>query len=275
MVHAMRKNHSILWVWIFLILAGLCLLSAGCSLRRKGPDLNAIVKARIQEEQAKAFLETTRLEKNHVLLAKELIAKQYYDVALAQMLEAEKNQGPGPEVHHLMGVCYQHMQEPEQAEVHFKEALSLDPDYAPAHNGLGVLFARTGKREKARAAFHKAIQLNPARPDFLNNLGFLEMQDMHLKEAENFFTKSLRFDPGYRPVLNNLAVCYGLQGREKEAFSLLKKHYPPAEALNNMGVIYRLRGEEGQAAILFERALKYDPGLASARENLGRQKEAP
>ncbi|MGD8387563.1 MAG: tetratricopeptide repeat protein [Desulfobacteraceae bacterium] len=239
----------------------------------KEPDPNALLKARMEEEREKASQAAEKPEKNFVLLARELMAKGHYEVALVQLKDAKKEHGRTPEVEHLTGICYRETDEPGKAEDHFRRALSLDSEYAPAHDGLGLVYARTGRGEEARDAFTKAIRYNPARPDFLNNLGFLEMQAGHLGQAETHFKKSLRLAPEFHPALNNLAVCYGLQGREKEAFSLLKAHYPPAEALNNMGVILRLRGEDQRAALLFERALKADPGLEAARDNLARLNE--
>ncbi len=267
---AMRKSRLIPIKGTPLFLLVACILFAGCSLKQKDPGLNDPIRARMEEDRKAAFLDAKRTEKNHLNLARELTAKGYYDVALVQLQEAEKHEGHNPEVHHLMGVCYREMKEHETAEKRFKKALSLDPDYAPAHDGLGVLYEMSGRREEARGAFLKAVRINPARPDFLSNLGFLEMRAGRLKQAATCFEKSLRISPDYRPALDNLAICYGLQGRDKDAFSLLKKHYPPAEVFNNMGVICRLRGEDRRAAILFERALKSDAGFEPARENLAR-----
>ena len=267
----MKKPRSISCTHIYIPL--LCLLLTGCGLKHKEPDPNELFKAQMEEEQKKASADTKKPERNHHSLARELMAKGHYDVALVQLKEAKKKQGRNPEVPYRMGICYRETGKPDQAEDHFRKALSLDAGYAPAHDGLGVLYEQTGRREEARTAFRTAVQHDPARPDFLNNLGFLEMKAGRLNQAETFLKKSLRNDPDFRPALDNLAVCYGLLGREKEAFALLRDHYPAAEALNNMGVILRMRGENRRAALLFERALANDPTLKEARDNLNQLKE--
>jgi Flp pilus assembly protein TadD len=268
----MKKPQSISCNYLSIPL--LCLLLSGCGVKHREPDPNELFKAQMEEEQKKASADTKKPERNHLSLARELMAKGHYDVALVQLKGAKKKQGRDAEVPYRMGICYREAGKTEQAEEHFRKALSMDSGYAPAYDGLGVLYEQTGRREEARAAFVAAIENNPARPEFLNNLGFLEMQAGRLSQAEHYFEKCLHIAPNYRPAVDNLAVCYGLQGRERDAFSLLKTHRSPAEALNNMGVILRMRGENQRAALLFERALANDPTLKEARDNLVRLREA-
>lgn len=258
--------------WICLVLTGFLVLSMGCSLTRKDTGPQALIRTRMDFEEAAAAHEEKKEKKNHVGLARELLDKGYYEVALVQLKTAGEEQGYTAEIHHLMGVCYRETGALKNAEHHIEKAVSLDPDYAPAHNGLGLVYEMTGRRDQAREAFLMAVEKNPARPDFLNNLGFLEMRALRFKPAEACFKKSLRIFPENPAAINNLAICYGMQGREEEAFALLKKSSSPAAALNNMGVICRMKGDKKRAAALFERALQTEPGLVSARENLRRLK---
>jgi Flp pilus assembly protein TadD len=251
-------------------LTGLCILLAGCGRYANRPDALLMAEAAAARERAAVTAE--KPEKNHLLLAEDLVRKQYYDVALVQLNTAKKKQADNPQVHNLRGICFRETGEPKKAEQSFKKAVSLDSDFAPAHDGLGVLYELIGNREKARLSFDTAIRKDPARPDFLNNLGFLEMKDNRLEQAEVCFRKSLVLDSEYLPAINNLAVCRGLRGADQEAFSLLKKHYSLAEALNNMGNIYRIKGDDQRAERLYREALKRDPKLAAARENLERLK---
>ncbi|MBE9591916.1 MAG: tetratricopeptide repeat protein [Proteobacteria bacterium] len=47
----------------------------------------------------------------------------------------------------------------EDAEVEYREALRINPDYAEAHANLGILHSETGKKEEAKKEFEIAKEL--------------------------------------------------------------------------------------------------------------------
>lgn len=254
MYSAVHTKHRMPLFQIFLMLAGLCIMLAGCSLKGKEPDPNVLIKARLEEERGKISLERQEAEKNHIHLAKELMAKQHYEVALVQLKSAMKRNGRDPEIHHLIGVCHREMHEPEEAVKSFSRAIELDEDFSCAYDGLGLTYAMTGRLEKARELFLTAISLNPARADFYNNIGFLEMKSGHYKKAERYFRKSLAVNRDFKRAGNNLAVCLGLSGNDTEAMDLLTGYYPRSLAFKNMGIIYQMKGENEKAEAMFKQA---------------------
>lgn len=48
---------------------------------------------------------------------------------------------PIPEIHFILGLCYQHMAMPKCAEEYLREAISLNPEYAEAHQALTDLYS--------------------------------------------------------------------------------------------------------------------------------------
>ncbi len=50
-----------------------------------------------------------------------------------------------------------------EAEAHFRQALVVNPNYAPAYAGLGVVATQQGKFPEARQFFQQAIQLDPSQ----------------------------------------------------------------------------------------------------------------
>ena len=64
------------------------------------------------------------------------------------------------EIHNNLGLVLMQMKD-SKAEVAFKEALRLKPDYAEAHYNLALALLQTGKKEESNSEFEKAYQLAP------------------------------------------------------------------------------------------------------------------
>ena len=217
-------------------------------------------------ESAISFADSAK--PNHLALARDLIQGEFYDVALLRLKEAGKENSGNPEVFCLMGVCKRELGSCEDAVRHFKRALKLDGDYAPAYNGLGLTYAEIKEKVKARKNFEQALHLNPARSDFHNNLGYLQLLDGELAMAEDCFRKSLAISPDFMLAKNNLGICLGMMGKEDEALSIFRSIMSTAAALNNMGVIYEKLLQQEKAIALYKRALKEAPQFEEARKNL-------
>ena len=218
-----------------------------------------------QEEKSRK----EKVEPNHLELARELVHKGLFKVALVQLEQARRSEGGRCEVFHLMGRCHLGLGEGEQAVASFRRALALDGRYAPAHNGLGLALDLSGSREPAWQAYEKAIELNPAIPDFHNNLGFSKLLAGRTDEAERHLREALALNPHLRTAAHNLALCLALQGRYDQAFALLKQHDTAAAATNNLGVLYELSGDRESAVQHYAEAVNMDGSLRAAMHNLG------
>jgi len=227
-----------------------------------------MMRRQADEEKAKTFWKTDEVRPQYLALARDLIGRRFYEVALVQLDKAAEESPNEPEVFHLKGVCHRELKDYKTAETSFKRALALDPDFAPAHDGLAMTYELMGEKERAWDYFTKAIKLNPARPDYYNNLGFSKMRVGDLEEAERWFRKSIALEPGFKTAVNNLAICLGLAGRDQEALALLRKSATPAAACNNMGVIHLIKGEREKALAMFGRAVAMDPNFKEAARNM-------
>ncbi|MBW1735335.1 MAG: tetratricopeptide repeat protein [Deltaproteobacteria bacterium] len=238
---------------------------AGCAGvgRRADTDLPVTEKTSpVPEKRA------SELRPNYLALAEELIGRGFYQVALANLKEAEAGHADKARLFFLMGVCQRELGRYRQAERNFKRAIALDRGFAPAYDGLGLVFDMKREHEKARAAYRKAISINPARADFYNNLGYSLLLSDDPLGAKGYFAKALAVSPEFEKALNNMALCHVMLGEHKEALGTLKKIYSLDIAYNNLGVMYYLEQDWDKARAMYGKALEINPGFRSAARNL-------
>lgn len=266
-----RYPGSVRRMFLLNILAFLYLISvcSGCSFPFKSQrdDQQKYSAKTLSEKQEQHAWDNKNVRRDYLVLAKDLVSKGFYEVALVQLENAAKENPRQAEVHHLKGVCHRELGSYKTAVKDFKKALSINGEFAPAYDGLGITFDLLGEKKKACENFLFAIKLNPARADFYNNIGYSQMGAGNLKNAEQYFEKSITLDPDFRLANNNLAICYGLQGRDNEAFSLFLRYMSASQAWNNMGYIFQRKGEKKKAFTAFKRATELDPKLKAAQKN--------
>jgi 4-amino-4-deoxy-L-arabinose transferase-like glycosyltransferase len=133
----------------------------------------------------------------------------------------------------------------DDAIVHYRRALTIRADYAPALNNLGTVLMAKGDTAGAVAAFRESARLQPnsaqAR-DLLAaaqyDLGTSYLSDGNYQRAEAALRETLRLRPDDARAHNNLGIALASTGRLSEAID----HWT--------------------------RALAIDPGFADAQRNL-------
>jgi tetratricopeptide (TPR) repeat protein len=95
-----------------------------------------------------------------------------------------------------------------EAEEHLAKALSLRPDFAPAHLNLGAVYSQNGQRKEARRAFTQAIRFDPLLSRGYYNLGVLELDDGRLDTAETLFQRAIVISPTHQASYVRLGNVY-------------------------------------------------------------------
>ncbi len=117
------------------------------------------------------------------------------------------------------GVMLFHRRELAAAEVEFRRALDVRPDFAEAYNNLGLTLSDLGKKEESVEAFKKAIDLSPDAPEAYNNLGCLYRIKKDYQQAVELFNQAIAKREDYSLAYFNLGVAY----EELEKFELAIK----------------------------------------------------
>lgn len=221
------------------------------------------------KESAQNVRPNRKIQQDHLKLAKDLIGRGFYDVALVQLEKAEKQNGSSAEIYFLTGKCHLENKNYTVAQGCFEQSIRTDPDYAPPHNGLGLVYDMTGKRKTARECYQKAIRLNPARADFHNNLGFSQIMDNNYPEAKHHLLQSISLNSDFVRAKNNLALCHVMTGEDQKAFEILRKIFPPDITFHNMGALYLRKGDRKKADQMHQKAVQLNPNLLETINNSG------
>jgi tetratricopeptide (TPR) repeat protein len=212
--------------------------------------------------------------------------------ALHINLRAEERQALGahattlPEAYQYFveGLGYlQHSSEREaltSAEIVFKQALKLDPNYGPAEAGLGetywYLYAMTKEKrwiEPAQQACAKATELGNAGAEGHVCLGTIENGTGQFEKAAEQFQQAVQLDPVNDQAYWHLAEAYQnlnhldkAEETYKRTISVRPEYWRGYSAL---GVFYISQAEYEKAQAMFEKAASLRPNDYRDYSNLG------
>lgn len=127
----------------------------------------------------------------------------------------------------------------------FSRVLELQGPNHKAHVHLTHYYQRHGALAKAESHAHAAIALQPRRSDGFQALGNIALTRNQYSKAEEYYRQALHRGPVVGAVLNNLGIALAQQGRQAEARRA------------------------------FTEALRVDPALEAARQNIQRPGTVP
>jgi serine/threonine-protein kinase len=141
------------------------------------------------------------------------------------------------------------------AEVRFKKAISLNPQYALAHHWYADYLLAMGRYDEAMREIRRAQQLEPlslpVHRDIAWHLFFQRRYDEAIAQLE----ETLRMDPAYAPAHTLMARALAEQGRYAEAIEHVRRAEPslPAKTyLSFLAYVQALSGDRPAA----ERSLR-------------------
>jgi type IV pilus assembly protein PilF len=74
----------------------------------------------------------------------------------------------------------------------FSEAISIDPNYAPAYGGLGLVYTALNEDVKAESNYRKSLQLDPTNSETHNNFGAFLCSRNRIDESISEFKLALK-----------------------------------------------------------------------------------
>ena len=200
---------------------------------------------------------------------------------LKQPLEAEKSYKKASELAPFwsypwnnLGMFYRLQDRFPEAETAYRKSILLDSAYGYAWNGLGTVLNDLEKYPEAEDAYKKSIRLNPHDPQPWDNLG-LQFEKLEKNaEAEEAYKKSTRIDSSYDEAWSHLGSLLEDLGRYEEALPAYKKAVQlmpdNADYWNGLGNTYYGLKEFTEAELAYKKAISIDSANFYPWQNLGR-----
>ncbi len=176
-------------------------------------------------------------------------------------------------IHNNLGVTLRRQGEEQEALVHYKKALEINPRYTDAHYNLATLLARQGKDQEATAHFVEALRIKSDNVEAHNALGVILVKQGKVQEAVAHFAQAISINPNYADAHFNFGIALVRQGRNKEAIlcfnEALRINSKDDKIHNNLAVALAGVGRAEEAAAHYVQALQINPGSTDAHYNLG------
>jgi len=166
------------------------------------------------------------------------------------------------------------------AEIVFRQALKLDPNYGPAEAGLGetylYLYGMTKQKhwiEPAQEACAKAIESGNAGAEGHICLGTFENATGQSEKAVEQFQQAVQLDPVNDQAYWHLAEAYQNLNQLDKAEETFKRRISVRpnywRGYSALGVFYISQAEYDKAQALFEKAVSLKPNNYRDYSNLG------
>ncbi len=167
------------------------------------------------------------------------------------------------DAHNNLGYALYWLGQVDQAISEYQEALRLDPALVQAHDNLGGAFFSQGRLDEAITQFREALRLNPSDPKVHNNLGGALFAHGKADDAIAEFQDALRLDPTFAEAHYNFANALLQLQRTDEAIAEYRRvlQIDPSyhDAFCNLGIALLDRGRIEEAIAAFNAALKTQP----------------
>lgn len=217
------------------------------------------------------------------LVGEAYMSQKDYTAALNELLKAEKIYSGDPHLHNDLGLVYMAKDQLILAVEHFKKAVDLKPDYAPARNNLGTAYLAMKNWDSAIICFKEVTRdLLYATPHFpLTNLGWAYYNKKEYALAEQYYREALKLNPNFPIALRGLGLTHIATGTPRDAVSLFEKavKYSPGfpELFSDLAGAYLIIKEYDKALFYYRKVIGIAPGsplAADARKEIARiQKE--
>jgi type IV pilus assembly protein PilF len=182
------------------------------------------------ERQAEQDKLNKRAE-THVLLGSGYLRRGQLDVAKHELDKAYRLAPDNSQVNNIMALLQWRLNNPDEADRHFRKAVAAKPPDPEAWNNYGVFLCERGKIDEAMTWFQKAITDALYRtPEEANlNAGVCLMRKPAPTVADKYFREALRIDPRLPGALYQMAKISLDSGRALPARGFIERYFQATE----------------------------------------------
>ncbi len=151
--------------------------------------------------------------------------------------------------------------DPAAAEKEFKQALELNPNYAPGHQWYAVFLASRGRFNEAIAHITRAKELDPVSLIIGDVVGWIYSLARRDQQAIEEFRKTIELDPKFYPTHYDLGMTYADTGSYEAAIRELETARTLSgdseRTISGLAYAYAMAGKKAQARQLLAELQKH------------------
>jgi tetratricopeptide (TPR) repeat protein len=222
-------------------------------------------------EVGRKALATSEDPKLRIVLAQSLARERKLDEA-AKELEAIPVEQRDAEAYYALGRVQLLLNHPDLGRAHLLKAQELDPTRYEVLRALLDLDVKESRLAESAARVGAALKAKPDDAKLLQLSGEIALYSGDQASAEASFKAAIDRDPNDIAAYEKLARFMMVTNRPDEVVATyenaLQKNEGSAKLHLIVGSLYELRGEKDKAIQRYEDAVRLDPELAVAKNNL-------
>jgi len=192
------------------------------------------------------------------------------------LARAFSNNPNHPDVLDALGILAVRENRLDDAIRYYEAAAAARPGWASPLVKLGLIYDKLGRLPDAIARYEQAVRADPSFAVAHDSLGYARLRQRRFAEAAAEFTEAIRLDPSMAESHASLGAALQAMGQLDASIAAYRRalDFPvnaqSAPVRNSYGVSLAQRGRLQEAAAEFREALRLDPSLQDARNNLAR-----
>ena len=187
--------------------------------------------------------------------------------ALDYFYESLKEEKDNELIEVKIGVCYELMNDNEQALEHYKKSYELNKEFPASIFHIGAVYDKQNNDEAVKW-FEMAYEKEKENVEYLRKYGDVLVRSKdkdQLQKGILILEKGLEFFTGNVDIMSSLAIGYEKQGRLKEAIQLL-------ELANNKETFFNNKSKVFQLACYYEKAKNFTKAVEQFKRVLSLEK---
>ena len=198
-------------------------------------------------------------------------SSETHPLARSNALKAIELDASLAEPHATLGMINQFEWRMKEAEVEFKRAIELNPNYPTAHHWYSRFLWGLGRMDEAWAEINRASTLDPLSLVIINNIAEQSIARGDFKSATDACQRMLELDSNFWAGHQTLGILLVKQGRYEEALTEAQKSVDLAKRSNAslalLGHVYGRLGKRVEAeAVIKELKERFDKREGDGRD---------
>jgi len=149
--------------------------------------------------------------------------RKAFDAALQEYVERQEAVCDRPDGWLNLGVLYEDLGRPRDAETAYLTALRVDPGFVPVRFNLATLYNRQGRNDEAEARLREILDRMPEQGEAWYSLGLLLAEKERYGDAAASLSRAATLMPGRPRIHYNRALVLQRLGRNPEADAALRQ----------------------------------------------------